>query len=304
MAELINKADFEHLTRLAMSEPGRKHMRPVIQKELLHYDILYSLDNAGLLDQLTFRGGTSLRLCHGSPRFSEELDFVGGKTFTRQQLEPVRECIEHYIGQRYGLKVSVKEPQDLKYEREYADLKIDKWQISVVTAPQHKHIPQQRIKVEVANIDAYSREPKAIRINYTFLPEGYGDILVLTETLDEVMADKLVSLVNTTGYVRNRDIWDLRWLKQQGAELRADWVINKIRDYRIDGYTEKLSRMLERLPEIIEGEVFQREILRFIPQEVADRTLKKPRFNQFLSTEVSGILQKLQVSLQKDDAIG
>jgi len=116
--------------------------------------------------------------------------------------------------------------------------------------------------------------------------------------------DKLVSLVNTTGYVRNRDIWDLRWLKQQGAELRADWVINKIRDYRIDGYTEKLSRMLERLPEIIEGEVFQREILRFIPQEVADRTLKKPRFNQFLSTEVSGILQKLQVSLQKDDAIG
>lgn len=44
MSELIGKADFERLTALAMSDPGCAHMRPVIQKELLHYDILYCLD--------------------------------------------------------------------------------------------------------------------------------------------------------------------------------------------------------------------------------------------------------------------
>lgn len=304
MTELINKADFERLTALAMSDPGCAHMRPVIQKELLHYDILYCLDNAGLLDQLTFQGGTSLRLCHGSPRFSEDLDFVGGKGFTRQQLEPIKDCIEHYIGQRYGLKVTVKEPKELKDEREYADLKIEKWQIAVITAPQHKHIPQQRIKVEVANVDAYSREPRPLQLNYTFLPDGYGDTLVLTETLDEVMADKLVSLVNTTGYVRNRDIWDLRWLQQQGAQLRMDWVTNKVRDYRIDDYSDKLARMVERLPGIIAGEVFQREMSRFIPQEVAERTLKKTKFNQFLATEVSGLLQQVQRSLPNGSTAG
>ncbi|MEQ8514378.1 MAG: nucleotidyl transferase AbiEii/AbiGii toxin family protein, partial [Chromatocurvus sp.] len=253
MADPINKADFERLTALATSEPGRAHMRPVIQKELLHYDILYCLDNAGLLDSLTFQGGTSLRLCHGSPRFSEDLDFVGGRGFTRQQLEPIKDCIEHYIGQRYGLEVSIREPQELKYEREYADLKIDKWQIAVTTSPARKDIPGQRIKLEVANIDAYSREPRALQLNYKFLPDGYGDTLVLTETLDEVMADKLVSLVNTAGDVRNRDIWDLRWLKQQGAQLRADWVANKIRDYRIEDYPDKLGQMRDRLPAIIEG---------------------------------------------------
>ncbi|MDT8429840.1 MAG: nucleotidyl transferase AbiEii/AbiGii toxin family protein [Pseudomonadales bacterium] len=297
MAESITPADFERLTALAMSDPGRAHMRPVIQKELLHYDILYSLDSAGLLDQLTFQGGTLLRLCHGSPRFSEDLDFVGGREFSRQQLEPIKDCIEHYIGQRYGLEVSVKEPRELKHEREYADLKIDKWQVAVVTAPKHKHIPQQRIKVEVANIDAYSREPKALQLNYPFLPEGYGDTLVLAETLDEVMADKLVSLVNTTGYVRNRDIWDLRWLQQQGAKLRTDWVIKKVNDYRIDDYPEKLADMLDRLPGIIDGDVFQREVLRFIPQDVAQRTLQKPKFKQFLIAEVSSILHQVQTSL-------
>lgn len=304
MTELINKADFERLTALAMNDPGRAHMRPVIQKELLHYDILYSLDNAGLLDQLTFQGGTSLRLCHGSPRFSEDLDFVGGKGFTRKQLEPIKECIEHYVSHRYGLKVTVKEPDELRDEREYADLKIEKWQIAVITAPRHKHIPQQRIKVEVANVDAYSREPRALQLNYAFLPEGYGDTLVLTETLDEIMADKLVSLVNTTGYVRNRDIWDLRWLKQQGAELRADWVANKVRDYRVDDYPDKLAHMVKRLPGIIDGEVFQRELVRFIPQEVVERTLKKPKFNQFLATEVAGLLQQVQTSLPNESTAG
>jgi len=70
------KADFNTMVDLAMTAPGRGHMRPVIEKELLHYDILFCLDKEGLLDQLTFQGGTSLRLCHGSPRFSEDLDFV------------------------------------------------------------------------------------------------------------------------------------------------------------------------------------------------------------------------------------
>lgn len=295
----IRTGDFARLTALAMAAPGRAHMRPVVQKELLHYDILFSLETAGLLDQLTFQGGTSLRLCYGSPRFSEDLDFVGGRDFTRKQLDPIRECIEYYIGQRYGLEVTVKEPKELKYEREYADLKIDKWQVSVVTAPEHSDIPQQRIKVEVANIEAYSRQPRALQMNYDFLPDGYGDTLVLTETLDEVMADKLVSLVNTTGYVRNRDIWDLRWLKQQGATLRTDWVLRKINDYRIDDYADKLNRMLERLPGIIEGEAFKSELLRFIPLDVAERTLHKPKFMTFLAVEVSDLLKQVQIALRE-----
>ena len=59
------QADFDALVAMAMAIPGRAHMRPVIEKELLHYDLLFCLDQEGILDQLTFQGGTSLRLCHG-----------------------------------------------------------------------------------------------------------------------------------------------------------------------------------------------------------------------------------------------
>ena len=296
MVRQVDKANFDELTALAMSGPGRAHMRPVIQKELLHYDILYSLDNAGLLDRLTFQGGTSLRLCHGSPRYSEDLDFVGGEDFSNRKLEPIKDCIERYIGGRYGLEVSVREPQDLRGGREYADLKIDKWQVTVTTDPGHNDIPRQRVKIEVASLNAYSREPRAVQLNYEFLPEGYGDTIVLTESLDEVMADKLVSLVNTTGYVRNRDIWDLRWLKQRGAQPRTEWVRNKVRDYRIDNYEDKLALMLERLPEIIQGDVFQREISRFVPLDVAERTIGKSKFKQLLTVEVSDLLERTRLA--------
>jgi len=77
--------DFANLAERAMVQAGRSHMRPVIEKELLHCDILFGLDRAGLLDELTFQGGTALRLCYGSPRFSEDLDFAGGRDFSRSR---------------------------------------------------------------------------------------------------------------------------------------------------------------------------------------------------------------------------
>lgn len=66
-----DQEDFNTLVELAMREKSYAHMRPVVEKELLHYELLFVLDKQGLLDNLTFQGGTSLRLCYGSSRFSE-----------------------------------------------------------------------------------------------------------------------------------------------------------------------------------------------------------------------------------------
>ena len=298
---MSDRVDFEQLTERAMREGGHARLRPVIQKELLHYDILYSLDREGLLQALTFQGGTSLRLCYGANRFSEDLDFVGGREFGRSQLYGIRECIEHHIGRRYGLEVEVKEPKGLRHQREHAQLSINKWQVAVITAPARSDIPRQRIKIEVANIPAYSREPRALRVNYPFLPDGYADTLVLVETLDEIMADKLVSLVNTTGYVRHRDIWDLRWLVQQGAAMRVDWVRGKIGDYAVEDYGEKLEHMRKQVSDIIYGKPFHDELSRFIPQVVVDRTLNRRDFLTMLLRETEDLLTNLQRRLESMD---
>ncbi|CDH01279.1 conserved hypothetical protein [Xenorhabdus bovienii str. feltiae Moldova] len=81
--------------------------------------------------------------------FSENLDFAGGKGVLSRQLGAMKQCIEDFISTLYGLEVTVKEP-------EYAELNISKWQISIITSPNRKDLPKQRIKIEVANIPAYT----------------------------------------------------------------------------------------------------------------------------------------------------
>ncbi len=294
---MVEQIDFLSLVEKAMAAPGLSHMRPVIEKELLHYDLLFTLDKEGLLDKLTFQGGTSLRLCHGAPRFSEDLDFVGGHDFTSQQLMAMKDCIEHYIGKRYSLEVTVKAPAELKNQARLQGLNVDKWQIAIVTAPGQKHLPKQRIKLEVANIPAYSREPRALQLNYDFLPDGYGDTLIMTETLDEVMTDKLVSLVNCQRYVRHRDIWDLRWLKQQGAQFNMAWLSDKLNDYGIKDYPGMLDTMWQNLPQITHSEAFKAEMIRFIPMDVQDRTLAKDKFYDYLSNEIRALLDVVRKGL-------
>jgi len=277
----------------AIKSVGSASIRPVIEKELLHYDILFALDNHGLLDGLTFQGGTSLRLCYGSSRLSEDLDFTGGVNFSAKEVEDIRDCIVKYVGKRYDLLVEVKEPKDLEKDIRYQDLKILKWQVAVTTSPERKDIPKQKIKIEVANVPSYTRIPKALTVNYDMLPDGYGDTLIMVETLNEIMTDKVISLPNTQNYVRHRDIWDLRWLKQQGASVELDLLDKKIIDYKIDNYRDKVIELKSRLPEIIRGENFLNELKRFIPVEVQERTIKKEKFLTFLETELNEIFEAL-----------
>lgn len=298
----IDNENFDALVARALADGNVAHMRPVVEKELLHYDILFSLEKEGMLNDLTFQGGTSLRLCHGANRFSEDLDFAGGKEFSAAQLAEMKECIETYIGGRYGLEVIVKEPSQLKKDPKYTDLKIDKWQIAVVTSPERKDIPRQKIKLEVANVPAYTREPLPMGANYDFLPDGYEDTLIMTETLDEVMADKLVSLPATQNYVRNRDIWDLSWLSQRKARVQAELVRKKLDDYCIKGYEAMLNSMIDRIPTIVAGTQFQSEMRRFTPSDVYERTLGQKKFQQFLTANVIKILKEVQSRLKGESA--
>ncbi len=284
-----------------VADPSRVHMRPVIEKELLHYDILFTLAKERFLDRLTFQGGTSLRLCHGAPRFSEDLDFAGGPDFDVSTLHNIKACLEDYLSKRYGLLIQVKEPKakPLVDGRDQDGRLVDifKWQVSIQTAPARPDLPRQRIKLEVASIPAYTRELKTLVKNYPFLPDGYSDVLIGVETINEIMADKLVSLPSCTRYVRHRDIWDLRWLKQRGAITSLELISRKLQDYGESEYLENLSEMVNRLPAITASDSFKGEMARFLPQDVQNRTILASGFNRFLSNEVGSMLLDTQIAL-------
>lgn len=292
-----NQENFNSLVERAMEENGGSGNKPVIEKELLHYDILFALDEAGMLDDVVFQGGTSLRLCYGSGRYSEDLDFAGGYDFNTKTLSKMKDVIEKYIGDRYGLEITVKEPNSLKEDPKYAELRIDKWQIAIVTAPEQKNIAKQKIKLEVANIPAHTKVPLPLKQNYQFLPDGYRDTLIYVETLEEVMADKIISLPATQKYVRHRDIWDLMWLQQEGATINKGLIEKKINDYKIEGFMEMLDARIVSIEDIVNGSDFDQEMKRFLSQEAYDRTLGKEKFREFLISNLVALLSSAKKEL-------
>lgn len=288
--------NFADLVDMALV-PGSEGLRPVIEKEILHYDIIFALDQEGFLNDLTFQGGTSLRLCYGSSRFSEDLDFVGGCDFTSDKLAKIHDCVMDHIGIRYGLEVNVKTPKQMRAEKTYWGLKTDRWQIAVTTHPGRADLPQQRIKLEVANVPAHTKVLRSLDRNYSFLPASYQDILVPVETLNEIMADKVVALSACQSYIRHRDIWDLMWLKKNKAMLDPELVAKKVEDYQSEDFENALGRMCGKVQDIALSKVFYDEMLRFIDPEARKGSLDKPGFLNFIGTGVSEILSEAYTAL-------
>ncbi|HDZ51464.1 hypothetical protein LCGC14_0112680 [marine sediment metagenome] len=283
--------NFAKLVDLAIT-PGSEGLRPVIEKEILHYDILFALDRENLLGDLTFQGGTCLRLCYESPRFSEDLDFVGGFDFTQDRLMKIRECVMDHIGMRYGLEVDVKNPKQMSEEVTYWGLKTDRWQVAVTTNAGRADLPRQKIKLEVANVPAHTSTLRPVNRNYNFLPPSYQDLLVPSETKNEIMADKVVSLSACRHYIRYRDIWDLQFLKRSKAVLDPGLVETKIRDYQSDDFKTSLGEMRDDVRKIAMSDTFKNEMIRFIEPASRARTLDKPGFFEYLGDTVSEILSE------------
>lgn len=111
---------------------------------------------------------------------------------------------------------------------------------------------------------------------------------------DTCASSKLISLVNCQKYVRHRDIWDLRWLKQKKAQINIEYIKSKVKDYSVENYLGKLDARIEDIKSIVEGKAFNDEVTRFIPIDVQTRTLKKERFLSYLANEITTMLQEVK----------
>ena len=82
------------------NKPELLGLENVIEKEILHHDIMTVLHKNGILQQLTFIGGTSLRLCYQSSRLSEDLDFTAGLDFKANQFLGLADELQNYLDPR------------------------------------------------------------------------------------------------------------------------------------------------------------------------------------------------------------
>jgi predicted nucleotidyltransferase component of viral defense system len=269
---------FEQLVDQAMrSQPQLAPLRVVVEKELLHHDILREMSQAGLLKELTFIGGTCLRACYGSQRLSEDLDFTGGAGFTREGLADLGRVLVERLEVKYGLPVEVSEPQ-----RETGN--VDTWKLRVFTRPARKHLPIQRINIDICALPSHDRRPMMLRNHYG-VEMGTSGLILQAQSREEILADKIVALTLRPNRLKSRDLWDIVWLNRQGITLPVHLVLQKAMDRRQD-----LTRFLEKLQQrtmLLQSDPavrkdFLAEMRRFLPPAVFGENLETDEFWTYL----------------------
>ncbi len=287
---------FDHLVSQAMKNQGElSPLRVVIEKELLHHDIVREMSDAGLLKSLTFIGGTCLRSCYGSNRLSEDLDFTGGYDFKRTMLSDLSSILISRLHRKYGLHVTVSEPT-----RETGN--VDTWKLKVTTRPEQKNLPLQRINIDICAVPSYDSRPVLLRNHYNIDMGTFG-LIVRAQSRQEILADKIVALALRPNRIKNRDLWDISWLKQQNIDVPLDLVAKKIKDHHCD--TDKFIALLDARKQILlnvpdANSNFIWEMRRFLPPQVVSGTIENDAFWEYLTdlirTECDHVIHKLAKS--------
>jgi len=252
-------------------------MRMAVEKELLHHDILRVLSQAGLLVKLTFIGGTCLRACYGSNRLSEDLDFTGGADFSRDQLSAMAQVLKDSLKVKYGLDVEVSEPI-----REEGN--VDTWKLKVQTRPDRKDLPAQRINIDVCSIPSYQPRPM-ILLNPYGVEMGTGGLILQAESREEIFVDKVLALALRPNRIKNRDLWDMAWLHQQGVKPRMDLMPPKLKDHHSD--PRPFMKLFDERRQMLQADAkvaaeFRQEMRRFLQADVVSQTVNTPIFWSFL----------------------
>lgn len=255
-------------------------MLPVIEKELVHYDIIRALDESKWLDRLTFQGGTCLRLCYGAVRYSEDLNFTTDLDLADADLAGFQDLLATALREKYDLAVRVKEPRRIHAFEGGGGMK--RWQVVVDTAPSRPDLPSQKVKIEIARIPSYTREMRLLQENYPELEGMYARSVIGCQSLDEILADKIVSFSRQIKVPRYRDLWDIPWIvsrRDRDMASVAEMVERKIVDYGTDGDAKSLLLDGEsRARGLVMTEAYAHEMRRFLPSNIAADTVMRSEY--------------------------
>ncbi|WP_367949074.1 nucleotidyl transferase AbiEii/AbiGii toxin family protein [Paraburkholderia sp. NMBU_R16] len=271
-------------------------------KEILHYEILYALSQSGAAAQVTFQGGTALRLCYQGTRYSEDLDFAGGDGFDPQVMAPFADLLQKEIAEAYGLQVEIKVPK----EKLPADgVPVARWSAKVYIPQIDSSVPQnQIINIEVANVPAHDADLVSVAANYPHLPAPHRQLIITAETPREILADKLLAL-GARPFLKARDIWDIKFLTDRQVAPDVELISRKLGDY---GWTEHqfkeaLRSKLDQLDDPLTTSAFRKEMSRFVDSGVAAQLGNAALVNRFLTRTKELGTALLRADLLANDAL-
>lgn len=158
---------------------------------------------------LIFQGGTSLHLTHGSPRYSEDLDFLVNASLNLEKISA-------------AMQVRLREMPWLPID---TTLSVSKAKLAhnphafAVTISGPDVIGAVRVMVELWQTAASVMAATKVTVAPVRLSAGFAagmQTFVPTAELSEIYADKVFALA-ARPYLKPRDVFDLHWLLNHGG---------------------------------------------------------------------------------------
>lgn len=274
------------------NNPSLTGLDDVVEKEILHHDIMSVLHKEGVLQQLVFIGGTSLRLCYNANRLSEDLDFTAGSDFKPTQLNGLELRIQQHLEKKYGLAVSVRKPA-------LSDGDTSTWKITLEKHPGRPDIPSQKMHIDICALPSFDIQHRPIMDHYRINSTMSG-LPIPVQSLKEILADKMIAFAYRERRIKPRDIWDIVWLKQQGIEQSPTLVLQKLeaREKTVADFCGNIKQHALLVDNNrATHDDFLQEMGRFLPHDVAERTVNQQAFWPYLSSVIAEETQRLDQQL-------
>ncbi len=136
--------------------------------------------------------------------------------------------------------------------------------------------------------------------NHYGVEMGTSGLIIQGQSREEILADKVVALALRANRLKNRDLWDIVWLKQQGIDLPLDMIPKKILD-RHRSTAEFLDLLNERKSQLqLDAALrddFIQEMRRFLPARIVAETIENEAFWAYLTSVICGECEQVAQSL-------
>ena len=193
-------------------------------KEILQEVALYGLWRAGFFQVAAFQGGTCLRILHGLPRFSEDLDFMLRSPDKEFRWHPYFETLESVMAE-FGIRCELVDKGNMDRAVRQALLKDDSFARQINLSFYGNQNPRKlKIKLE---IDTKPPEGSAFEYRYLDFPL---DFELCAQTLSGNFSLKIHALL-CRPYIKGRDWFDFGWYVTQEVSPNLLLLENALRQY-------------------------------------------------------------------------
>jgi hypothetical protein len=130
---------------------------------------------------------------------------------------------------------------------------------------------------------------------------GTSGLILQAQSREEILADKVVALALRENRIKNRDLWDIGWLTQQGVELPLPLIPLKIHDHKCGkaGFIAALEDRLAALRGRPDTRAdFIKEMRRFLPPAAVRDTIEKEQYWSYLAQVVTELGQRAMAALK------